>query len=163
MGGRMKGSLLAALIAGLAFPSSGRHAEAAEMKVGGFAQIYYKYDEGGAGSSNFATKRARLRATGTLADRLGFFAQMDFWGGPVIYGPWETVSSLASPTLLDLRLDYQVSPLLKLSAGQFALPFGLEIQTSPFNLEVVNYSYVVGAGWNYTGYFPYLRDVGIMA
>jgi hypothetical protein len=133
------------------------------MKVGGFAQVGYQYDEGGAGSSKFAAKRARLRAIGTLTDRLGFFAQMDFWGGPAIYHPGEAMSSPTSPTLLDLRLDYQVGPFLKLSAGQFALPFGLEIQTSPFNLEAVNYSYVVGAGWNYTGYFPYLRDVGIMA
>lgn len=35
---------------------------------------------------------------------------------------------------------------------------------SSYDLEAINYSYVVGTGWaGGTGYFPYLRDVGIMA
>jgi len=124
--------------------------EAAEIKVGGFGQIQYYYDEASSGASKFIAKRARLRALATLTDRVGFFTQLDFIGGPAL------ATTLNTPILNDARLDVTLCPYSKLSAGQFCIPFGIETPISPYNLEAINYSYVVT---NLTGY---LRDVGVM-
>jgi len=132
-----------------------------DIKFGGFGQFQYYYEQG-SNISKFVPKRVRFKATGTLTDRVGFFVQHDFWGMPNTTPP--------APLLFDARLDYTICPCAKLSAGQFALPFGIETPISPYNLDAITYSYVVGAGWPQrpdslggpTGLFSYIRDLGVM-
>jgi hypothetical protein len=127
-----------------------------DIKFGGFGQFQYYYEQGN-NISKFVPKRVRFKATGTLTDRVGFFVQHDFWGAG---------GTPPAPRLLDARFDYTICPCAKLSAGQFALPFGIETPISPYSLDAITYSYMVGAGWPQTpgptGFFPYIRDLGVM-
>ncbi len=127
-----------------------------DIKFGGFGQFQYYYEQG-SNISKFVPKRVRFKATGTLTEKVGFFIQHDFWGAG---------GTPPAPRLLDARFDYTLCPCAKLSAGQFALPFGIEVSNSPYNLDAITYSYVVGTGWPQTpgptGFFPYNRDLGVM-
>jgi hypothetical protein len=124
-----------------------------DIKFSGFGQFQYYYEQG-SNISKFVPKRVRFKATGTYTDRVGFFVQHDFWGAG---------GTPPAPLLFDARLDYTICPCAKLSAGQFTVPFGIETPISPYNLDAITYSYVVGAGWpTGTGLFPYIRDLGVM-
>jgi hypothetical protein len=124
-----------------------------DIKMSGFGQFQYYYEQG-SNISKFVPKRVRFKATGTLTDRVGFFVQHDFWGAG---------GTPPTPLLFDARLDYTICPCAKFSAGQFTIPFGIETPISPYNLDAITYSYAVGAGWpTGTGFFPYIRDLGVM-
>ena len=133
---------------------------ASDIKITGFGQWWYYYtDAGPYGTSQFMMKRMRFKAASQMTDKVGFFTQFDFKAGPSVH-------------LLDALLDVKLAPWLKLRAGQFCIPFGIETPSSPFALDVISYSYVVGAGEAVTfqvdtmvytvspGFFRGLREVG---
>lgn len=138
---------------------------ASDIKITGFGQWWYYYTDAGAyGTSKFAMQRMRFKFASQMTDRVGFFTQFDFRAAPEIH-------------LLDALLDVKLAPWVKLRAGQFTIPFGIETPISPFNLDCISYSYVVGSGevvpyqtvdtlgdtivlYMGTGFFPGLREVG---
>ncbi len=120
---------------------------ASDLKISGFGQWWYYYTDAGThGTSEFMMKRMRFKPSYQMTDKVGFFTQFDFKAGPSVH-------------LLDALLDVKLAPWMKLRAGQFCIPFGIETPSSPFALDVISYSYVVGAGEG-TGLFPGLREVG---
>ena len=124
---------------------------ASDLKISGFGQWWYYYTDAGThGTSEFTMKRMRFKPSYQMTDKVGFFTQFDFKvGNPSVH-------------LLDALLDVKLAPWLKLRAGQFTIPFGIETPVSPFNLDCISYSYLVGSGEpTEIGFFPGLRDVGL--
>jgi hypothetical protein len=141
----MKRIISLAVLAGLALAAYG--AFAADIKITGFGQWWYYYsDAPGDGVSQFVMQRMRFKAASQMTDKIGFFTQFDFRASADVH-------------LLDALLDVKVAPWMTVRAGSFTIPFGIEVPASPYNLEAISYSYVVGAGEG-TGFFPGLRDVG---
>ncbi len=121
---------------------------AADIKITGFGQWWYYYsDAPEPGVSQFMMQRMRFKAASQMTDKIGFFTQFDFRAAPSVH-------------LLDALLDLKVAPWMTVRAGSFTIPFGIETPISPYNLEAISYSYVVGSGEPGTGFFPGLRDVG---
>lgn len=120
---------------------------AADVKITGFGQWWYYYsDAPDPGVSKFMMQRMRFKFASQMTEKVGFFTQFDFKASPSVH-------------LLDALLDVKLAPWLKVRAGQFTIPFGIETPVSPFALDAISYSYVVGAGEG-TGFFGHLRDVG---
>lgn len=121
---------------------------AADVKFGGFGQCWYYYsDAPDPGVSKLMLARMRFKPSLQMTEKVGFFTQFDFRAAP------------AEIHLLDALLDVKLAPWLKVRAGQFTIPFGIETPVSPFALDLISYSYVVGSGEG-TGFFPGLREVG---
>lgn len=149
-------------------------AQAAELNFGGFGQFWYLYNDYGtkdattgafkqASDSQFVLKRARIKATAELTNIVTFFGQVDFMGGPTADD--KNAGALPSPQLLDFWANLKLHKFFELRAGQLLIPFGYEAGRSPYDLEVLSYSMIYGAGKKYAGsqlgYFPYLRDLGV--
>ncbi len=120
---------------------------ASDLKISGFGQWWYYYTDAGAnGTSEFMMKRMRFKPSYQMTDKVGFFTQFDF-------------KAPAQLHMLHALIDVKVAPWMKIRAGQFCVPFGLETPGSPFNLDAISYSYVVGSGEG-AGFFPQLLEVG---
>jgi hypothetical protein len=127
------------VVAGAAFAS--------DIKITGFGQWWYYYsDAPDPGVSQFRLARMRFKAASQMTEKVGFWTQFDFRASPSVH-------------LLDAVLDVNVAPWMKVRAGSFLIPFGIETPISPYALEAISYSYVVGSGEG-TGFFGGLRDVG---
>ncbi|MCX7943105.1 MAG: porin [Deltaproteobacteria bacterium] len=157
---------------------------AAELDVHGFAQMWYLYRDNGIAlkdannvtyylaqsDSRFVLSRARLRTNVELSNVVSFFGQIDFMAyqnNVVNPGDKNDVYSYNLLQLMDLFLNVKLHDYITLRFGQFTIPFGYEIMRSPYDLELVSYSLVVGNGHRYygrqLGFFPYLRDTGVYA
>jgi len=160
-------------------------AQAADLKLSGFGQVWYVYSDTGSGSgttgtqnsdSYFAVKRFRLKATGNITenDFVSYFSQIDFVGGAQYNqvrndpnndkGTAANGGTMTIPILLDFWINLKFWDFFQLRAGQFIIPFGYEGPRSPYDLELLTYSLVYGTGQSYpgmsVGFFPYLRDLG---
>lgn len=100
-----------------------------KIKLGGYAQIRYRRDE--SIKDTFDVRRARLDLKAALTDRLELREQTEFAGSSV--------------KLLDATAAYQWTPEIKITAGQFKVPFSLENLTSSPRLETINRSQSVEA------------------
>jgi hypothetical protein len=164
--------LVTAFVVAAAFAASS--AQAAELNFGGFGQFWYLYNDYGTydatakafkqnSDSQFVLKRARIKATAELTNIVTFFGQVDFMGGPTADA--KNAGAIPSPVLLDFWTNLKVHKFFELRAGQLLIPFGYEAGRSPYDLEVLTYSMIYGAGKKYAGsqlgYFPYLRDLGV--
>lgn len=101
------------------------------IKVSGYTQFRYRDDQTPKTANGFDIRRARLTVSGDITDRFDYRTQIELSG--------------KSPFLLDATLGYKVNPYLKLTAGQFTVPFSLENVTSNLKLETINRSQVVEA------------------
>jgi hypothetical protein len=141
----MKRIISLAVLAGFCFVAAS--VLAADIKITGFGQWWYYYsDAPDPGVSQFRMARMRFKAASQMTEKIGFFTQFDFRASPSVH-------------LLDALLDVKVAPWMTVRAGSFTMPFGIETPISPYALEALSYSYVVGAGEG-TGFFGGLRDVG---
>lgn len=102
------------------------------IKVSGYIQPRYQYQEERGKSDSFDVRRARLDIKGDITERFGYRTQVEFGG-------------TSGPFLLDATIDYKFNPYLKLTAGQFKIPFSQENLTSSPKLETINRSQVVEA------------------
>lgn len=95
-----------------------------------FAQTRFDatIDDDGLKNDQFSVSRVRIRATGKMLNKLGFFAQLD---------------AASSPALKDVRLRANYIPHLTLEAGRFLLPFGIQTPVNPYNLTTVDYCQVI--------------------
>lgn len=82
----------------------------------------------------FGFDRVRLGVKGDIDERIGYRVMLE-------------LLKLTSPAkgnttvdgLLDAMLTYKVVPALKISAGQFKVPFGMEYNTSAAKLDVIGF------------------------
>jgi phosphate-selective porin OprO/OprP len=107
-----------------------------QVKIAGYTQTRYQYhsnlpknDKDDA--SSFDIRRARLDFKGAITERFEYRLQVDFGG--------------TSVKLLDATAAYTLDPALKITLGQFKIPFSLENLASSPKLETINRSQVVEA------------------
>ena len=100
------------------------------IKLSGYTQVRYR--NGGDINDTFDIRRARLSIYGDITERFDYKTQVEFGG-------------TSSPFLLDAAIGYKLAPYLKLTAGQFKIPFSRENLISSSKLETINRSQVVEA------------------
>lgn len=99
------------------------------VRLAGYLQLRYRHDP--TIEDTFDIRRARLDLKGDLTGRLDYRLQAEFAG--------------TSVKLLDAAIGYSFDPALKMTAGQFKIPFSLENLTPSPKLETINRSQVVEA------------------
>lgn len=110
------------------------------IKLAGYIQARYQNDK--SKNDGFDLRRVRLDLKGDVTERFDYRTQVEFGGGT---SSSTTGGQTYATTLLDAIIGYKVNPYLKLSAGQFFIPFSLENLTSNTKLETINRSQVVEA------------------
>ncbi len=91
-----------------------------------YTQAQYDHKENA--TDGFKIRRARVGLNGEILKDLHYKLQID---------------TVKSPILLDAQIEIQFSPYLKLSLGQFKVPFSLENLTSSSALDTINRSQTV--------------------
>lgn len=101
-----------------------------DIKMTYFAQTRFDatIDDDGLKSDQIKVSRVRIRATGKMLDKLGFFVQLD---------------PGSATTLKDARLRVTIHKYLTLQAGRFLLPFGIQTPMNPYYLTTVDYCQVI--------------------
>ncbi len=100
------------------------------IKISGYTQVRYR--TAADINDTFDIRRARLDIKGDITERFDYRTQVEFGGN-------------SGPFLLDATVGYKVNPYLKLTAGQFKIPFSQENLISSPKLETINRSQVVEA------------------
>lgn len=123
------------------------------IRLVGYAQIGYTYNDASPKTNNFDIKRAILIAGGRITDR---------WGCSFMY-------SLANnPKVLEAYTEYSLLPQLNIRVGQFKTLYTLESQLSPCVVELINCSsqavnYLAGINGSDPLYgFTTGRDMGLL-
>ncbi len=99
------------------------------LRVHGYAQVRYQYPENA--TAGFDIHRARLDVSGDITDSVGYKLQ------PAFEGP--------AARLLDAYADCTAGYYLKITAGQFKIPFSQENLISSAYLETIDRSQAVEA------------------
>ena len=99
------------------------------LRLSGYLQGGYRWDENSDPSNTFYLHRARLSLTGDIAnDKVDYRLQVD-WAG--------------SPKICDLYFRYKPLNGLNLELGQFKIPFSYENENcGPTTVEFIEYSYI---------------------
>lgn len=113
------------------WPTAGR-----QLALAGYTQVRYQFhsntpDNATDNLSSFDIRRARLDFKGAFTERFDYRVQVDFAG--------------ATTKLLDATAAYTFDPALKITIGQFKIPFSLENLASSPKLETIDRSQVVEA------------------
>lgn len=131
------------------------------IKLSGYTQARYRQDK--SVNDTLDIRRARLNFQGDISERWDYRTQIEFAGGTTSS---TTGAQSYSVSLLDAIAGYKVNPYLKLSIGQFLIPFSQENLASNTKLETINRSQVVEAlaarGTDVIGN-QNGRDIGIQA
>lgn len=98
------------------------------IRISGYTQVRYR--QGETVKDTFDIRRARIDIKGDITPKFDYRLQADFAG---------------SPKVLDATIGYKFNPYLKLTAGQFKIPFSQENIMSSSKLETINRSQVVEA------------------
>lgn len=121
---------------------------AAVPKVSGFINLRYAYDATSK-ENGFDVRRARLDFKGAVGEKMDYRLQLELAG---------------SPKILDAYVTYRFCPGLGVQAGEFKVPFTLENQYGPADLETIDNSMAVTYLCNYSdlsGISANGRDVGL--
>ena len=99
------------------------------LRLSGYIQGGYRWDENAEPSNTFYLHRARLSLTGDAAkDKIDYRLQVDMAG---------------SPKICDLYFRYKPLKGLNLELGQFKIPFSYENENcGPTTVEFIEYSYI---------------------
>ncbi len=100
------------------------------IKISGYTQVRYRQDK--SINDTFDIRRARLDIKGDITERFDYRTQLEFGG-------------TSGPFLLDATINYKVNPYIKLTTGQFKIPFSQENLISSPKLETINRSQIVEA------------------
>lgn len=117
------------------------------FQLSGFAQVRYQGYPNANKPDGFDVRRARLLLNGTIK-KWQYGLQIDFVGATVSVPVSTTTSSantILSPNLLDAYIAYNFADYLKITAGQFLIPFSAENAIGDRNLELPDRSQVVDA------------------
>ncbi|MDB5030258.1 porin [Mucilaginibacter sp.] len=97
------------------------------LNLTGLFQERYQGFQGTSGIDGFDTRRARLDFKGAISNNWDYELYVEFAG---------------TPALVDGYTTYKVADYLKISAGQFKIPFSVESLTSDSQLELIDRSQV---------------------
>ncbi len=115
------------------------------LRLSGYTQIRYQNYQEPAKYNGFDVRRARLDFQGDFSTRWGYRLLIDFVGASSATGTAPTGGALVSPALMDAFVSYKPIDFLKITAGQFLVPFSQENLTPDRSLETVDRSQVVSA------------------
>lgn len=113
------------------------------LRLSGYTQIGYQNFQQPSNDNGFTVRRARLDFQGDFSTKWGYRILVDFVGGSGGTAP--TGGTLLSPELLDAYISYKAFGFLKITAGQFLIPFSQESLTPDRGLETIDRSQVVSA------------------
>lgn len=99
------------------------------ISIGGYTQVRYQNLQEPGKSNGFDVRRAKLDIKGNITPEWEYRLQTDF---------------AISPKIIDAYILYKPFDYLKITAGQFLIPFSLESTTSDTNLETIDRSQVSG-------------------
>jgi phosphate-selective porin OprO and OprP len=113
------------------WPIAGR-----QLKIAGYTQVRFQLhtnrtDDDADDVRSFDIRRARPDLRGTITERFEYRLQMEFAG--------------ASAKVIDATAAYTFDPALKISIGQFKIPFSMENLASSTLIEAIDRSQVVEA------------------
>jgi hypothetical protein len=114
------------------------------LRLSGYTQIRYQNYQSPTNYNGFDIRRARLDFQGDFSTKWGYRILIDFVGASG-GGSAPTGGPLFSPELLDAYISYKAADYLKITAGQFLIPFSEENLTPDRGLEMVDRSQVVSA------------------
>jgi len=97
------------------------------LNLTGLFQERYQAFQGTSGIDGFDTRRARLDFKGAISDHWDYELYVEFGG---------------TPALVDGYTTYKFADYLRISAGQFKIPFSVESLTSDSQLELIDRSQV---------------------
>jgi phosphate-selective porin OprO and OprP len=115
------------------------------LRLSGYTQVRYQHYEQAGKYNEFDIRRARLDFQGEFSPKWGYRLLIDFVGATGAAGTAPTGGALVSPTLLDAFIAYKPLDFLKITAGQFVIPFSLENLTQDRSMETIDRSQVVSA------------------
>lgn len=101
------------------------------LQLSGLVQTEYEGFEQSSKINTFLLHRARLDVKGNISDDWNYEVYTEFAG--------------ATPKLLDAYTTYKIADYLKITAGQFKVPFSLESLISDADLEFIDRTQVVNA------------------
>jgi len=97
------------------------------FNLSGILQTRYQAYQGNSGVDGFDVRRARLDLKGALTDHWDYELYIEFAG---------------TPELLDAYTSYKFGDYLKITAGQFKIPFSVDNLTADNQLEFIDRSQV---------------------
>jgi phosphate-selective porin len=101
------------------------------LQISGLVQTEYEGFEQSTKTNTFLLHRARLDVKGSISDDWSYEVYTEFAG--------------ANPKLLDAYTTYKIFDFLKITAGQFKVPFSYESLVSDSELDFIDRSQVVNA------------------
>src|SRR5580700_8131198 len=113
------------------------------LHLSGYTQIRYQNFQEPTKNNGFNVPRARLDFQGDFSTKWNYRLLIDFVGASGANGTAPTGGALVSPELLDAFIAYKPVDFLKITAGQFLLPFSQEYLTPDRSLETIDRSQVV--------------------
>jgi phosphate-selective porin OprO and OprP len=117
------------------------------VKLSGYAQARYTSPTGSATGDTFDVRRLRISLAGTPVAKVDYAVQVDLSGSTTavtgVSGAAVKTGSVGKPTLLDAAVGFTASPLAKITAGQFKIPFSQESLASDALLDAINRAQVV--------------------
>jgi hypothetical protein len=115
------------------------------LRLSGYTQVRFESYQLKGKPDEFDIRRARLDFQGDFSTKWSYRLLVDFVGNSGANGTAPTGGSLVSPTLLDAFIAYKPWDFLKITAGQFVIPFSLENLIQDRYLETIDRSQVVSA------------------
>jgi phosphate-selective porin OprO and OprP len=115
------------------------------LQLSGYTQVRYQSFQLKGKPDGFDIRRARLDFQGDFTSKWSYRLLLDFVGNSGANGTAATGGALVSPLLLDAFIAYKPWSFLKITAGQFTIPFSLENLTQDRLLETADRSQVVSA------------------
>ncbi|MDP4130028.1 MAG: porin [Bacteroidota bacterium] len=115
------------------------------LQLSGYTQLRYQSYQQKGKADGFDIRRARLDFQGDFTNKWSYRLLVDFVGNSGANGSSATGGALVSPILLDAYIAYKPWSFLKITAGQFTVPFSLENMTQDRLLETADRSQVVSA------------------
>lgn len=100
------------------------------LTLNGYTQMRFQSLQEPGKKDGFDVRRARLDLKGAITEKWDYRLQLEF---------------AASPKIMDATIGYRISDYLKITTGQFFVPFSLENLTSNTKLESIDRSQVVEA------------------
>lgn len=100
------------------------------LTINGYTQIAFVSQQEAGKIDGFGIRRARLDMKGAITDKWDYRMQLDF---------------ASSPKILDATIGFRTGDYLKITAGQFKVPFSMENLAASNKLESVDRSQVVEA------------------
>jgi len=100
------------------------------LTLNGYAQARFQSQQEAGKKDGFDIRRARLDFKGAISEKWDYRLQLEF---------------ATSPKILDAMLTYKWADYLKISAGQFKVPFSMENLAGSNKLESIDRSQVVEA------------------